>query len=183
MYESSLNLDVDSLGEIWFTVSYLNKVFHYGMDGTLKKQIVGKSPLYKAPDRLEPPKEIKELINWNETWTRVAGCAATQSGYVILMMTAGEQGKPLMPSYDPIESPHPPGGLFLDIYDREGKVVALGLHTPHRFLCVDPQDNIWFNLRPQTPENPAKDSPVVLGKFKLKLPPAAAKTAASAGTK
>jgi hypothetical protein len=181
------DLDVDSLGDIWCTFERRHKVFHYGMDGTPKNDIVGKSPLYKPPDRIKDPEALKERLLWYQTWTEVVSCAVTQSGYVILIMTAGEQGKSLMPTYAPDTPPYPaypyPGGLFLDIYDREGNTIVTGLHTPHRFLTVDKQDNLWFDLRPQTPENPAKGGPVVLGKFKLKLPPVAAKAVVSTGRK
>jgi hypothetical protein len=167
-------LDVDSLGDIWCTLERVNKVFHYGMDGSPKNEIVGKSPLYKDPLQWKEPEELKERRRWNETWTKVVNCAVTQSGYVILMMTAGGQGKSLVPTYRPDEPPYEPypGGLLLDIYDREGNTIVTGLHTPHRFLTVDKQDNLWFDLRSQTPENPSKDGPVVLGKYKLNLKPA-----------
>jgi hypothetical protein len=168
-YPGGMRMDVDSLGDIWFTFPSIYKVFHYGMDGSHKNDIVGKSPLYKAPDRPKAPQALKERLRWNQTWTEVVNCAVTQSGYVILIMRA------TMPSYEPPDKPpYPvyPGGLFLDIYDREGNMIAAGLHTPHRFLTVDKQDNFWFDLRPGTPENPAKDGPVVLGKYKLNLKPA-----------
>jgi len=164
------SIDIDSVGDIWCTFPYLYKVFRYGMDGKQKGEIAGKSRVYKAPQRLNGPMARKERVKWLQTWTVVADCAATQSGYVILVMTAGEKGKSLVPVYDP-ESDINAGGFFIDIYDREGNLIAGGLHTPHRFLTVDKQDYIWFDLRPGTPENPGKDGPAVLGKFKLNLKP------------
>jgi hypothetical protein len=178
-------VDVDSLGDIWCTFQPFYKVFHYGMDGTPKREIAGKSPVFKRPASLKAPGSHKKWLRWLRTWTPVVDCAATQSGYVILVMLAGEAGKPHMKNYDP-EGDMYEGGFFIDIYDREGNLMAGGLHTPHRFLCVDDQDNIWFDLRPDTPENPGpplskgrsnpkKESPAVLGKFKLNLPPVARK--------
>ncbi|HXF49803.1 MAG TPA: hypothetical protein VNL73_10335 [Verrucomicrobiae bacterium] len=159
-------LDVDSMGDIWCTFPVFYKVFHYGVDGTQKKEIIGQSPLFTPPDRLKFSGSGKKWYKWLKTWTPTVGCAATQSGYVLLVMLAGEKGKPFVKSYDP-EGKYD-GGFFVDIYDREGNMIAAGLHTPHRFLCVDDKDNLWFALAPGTLENP-KDGPVVLGKYRLNL--------------
>jgi hypothetical protein len=88
-------------------------------------------------------------------------------------MLAGEKGKPYVKNYNPERKYD--GGFFIDVYDREGNLIAGGLHTPHRFLCVDDKDNLWFALAPETPENPAKDGPVILAKYKLKMRPVAVK--------
>jgi len=179
------SVDVDSLGDIWCTFRLFHKVFHYGMDGAPKGDIIGKSSVFKQPRDLKVPTSHKKWLHWLKTWTPVVDCGVTQSGYVILVMLAGEDGRPYMRNYDP-EGDMYEGGFFIDIYDREGNMIAGGLHTPHRFLCVDPKDNIWFDLRPDTPENPGpplskgrskpeKEPPAVLGKFKLNLPLAASK--------
>ncbi len=169
-------LSLDSLGDIWCTHSAFYKVFHYGVDGTQKKGITGKSSVFTPPDLSKrPTSSLKKRYQWFKTWTPIMECAATQSGYIILSMLAGEKGKPFMKNYDPEPLALYGGGIFLDVYDREGNLIVSGLHTPHRFLCVDSEDNLWFVLAPQTPENPAKDGPVVLGKYKLNLKPAMAK--------
>jgi len=151
----------------------------------VSRDIIGKSSVFKQPRDLKVPTSHKKWLHWLKTWTPVVDCGVTQSGYVILVMLAGEDGRPYMRNYDP-EGDMYEGGFFIDIYDREGNMIAGGLHTPHRFLCVDPKDNIWFDLRPDTPENPGpplskgrskpeKEPPAVLGKFKLNLPLAASK--------
>ncbi|HXF49436.1 MAG TPA: hypothetical protein VNL73_08450 [Verrucomicrobiae bacterium] len=184
-YYNFEGLDVDSLGDIWCVFDPFYKVFHYGMDGTSKGEILGKSSVFKSPQDRKAPSSTKKWLRWLKSWTPVVDCAATQSGYVILVMLAGEAGKPYMKSYDP-EGDMYEGGFFIDIYDREGNMITGGLHTPHRFLCVDDKDNLWFDLRPDTPENPGpplskgrskpeKEPTAVLGKFRLKLPPAARK--------
>jgi len=71
------------------------------------------------------------------------------------------------------------GGFFVDIYDRQGNLIAGGLHTPHRFLTVDNKDYMWFDLCNGTPENPSKTGPIVLGKFRLNLKPVTVKTVVS----
>lgn len=178
-------LDVDSIGDIWCVIEPLYKVFHYGMDGASKKEIAGQSRVFKKPNDSRKPSAHKKWLRWLKSWTPVMDCGVTQSGYVILVMLAGESGKPFMKNYDP-EGDMYEGGFFIDVYDREGNLMAGGLHTPHRFLCVDDKDNVWFDLRPDTPENPGpplskgrakpeKEPPAVLGKFKLNLPPAARK--------
>lgn len=177
-------MDVDSLGDIWCIFEPLYKVFHYGMNGTPKGEIVGKSAVYR-PANFPMPTSQKQWQRWIKSWTPVVNCGVTQSGYVLLVMLANEQGKPYMKDYDP-DGDYMEGGFFIDIYDREGNLIAGGLHTPHRFLCVDPQDNIWFDLRPDTPENPGpplskgrskpdREPPAVLGKYRLTLKPVMAK--------
>lgn len=178
-------MDVDSMGDIWCIYENLYKVFHYGMDGQPKSDIAGKSSVFRPPDNPKNPESHKKWLRWFKSWTPVVDCRVTQSGYVLLVMLANDQGKPYMKNYDP-DGDYMEGGFFIDIYDREGNLIAGGLHTPHRFLCVDPQDNIWFDLRPDTPENPGpplskgrskpdKEPPAVLGKYRLNLKPAMAK--------
>lgn len=175
-------LTVDSLGDVWCTHSAFYKVFHFGVDGTHRKDIMGKSSVFIPPDLSKSPNSLKKWYQWLKTWTPVVECAATKSGYVILSMLAGQKGKPLMKNYDSEPMAIYGGGIFLDIYNREGNLIAGGLHTPHRFLCVDDKDNLWFVLAPQTPENPAKDGLVILGKYKLNLKPVVAEDeAAKAG--
>ncbi|HXF49997.1 MAG TPA: hypothetical protein VNL73_11320 [Verrucomicrobiae bacterium] len=163
------SVDVDTAGDVWCVYPPFHKVFRYGINGSRKKEIVGKTQLFKPPDKLKGPISRKSWLKWLKTWTPVVECAATQSGYVLLVMLAGEKGKPFVKNYNPERMYD--GGFFIDIYDREGNLMAGGLHTPHRFLCVDDKDNLWFALAPETPENPAKDGPVVLGKYKLNLKP------------
>lgn len=177
-------IDVDSLGDIWCIFEPLYKVFHYGLDGTPKGEIAGKSPVFRQAN-FPMPTSQKQWQRWIKSWTPPMECGVTQSGYVLLVTLANEQGKPHMKNYDP-DGDCREGGFFIDIYDREGNLIAGGLHTPHRFLCVDPHDNIWFDLRPDTPENPGpplsrgrskpeKEPPAVLGKYKLNLKPVMAK--------
>lgn len=165
-------LDVDTTGDIWCTVLTHYGVFRYGKDGSRKKGIVGKTSLFTpAPPRTE--KGRRGWLRWIKSWTPVLDCAVTRSGYVLLVMLAGEKGKPYVKSYNPERKYD--GGFFIDVYDREGNMMAGGLHTPHRFLCIDDKDNLWFALAPETPENPAKDGLVILAKYRLKLKPIAAK--------
>jgi len=158
------SFDVDE-GDMIYAAQHCDyQVSKYDRNGKLVNSY-GKAPYYfKPPDagkkidfknydsQFDLIKKLKEL---SASWTKVVGLMVVKNKYVIIVLESNNLIKGFNKKY------------IIDVWDKEGKLVAGGIETDSRLLCKDKESFLYFLTYTDEEEPAAKDPQYKIGKYSL----------------
>jgi len=159
-YYSLCSFDIDSENYIYATQATEYKIYKYDSEGNLLKKFGKAPPYYIRPQKFPSPEKWqlmsdKEQENIINSWTHLTKVILVKNKYLLLVLERKEQAKK--------------GYKFLiDIFDKNGDLIAGGIGTNYKLLCKDKDDNLYFLIYTNE-EEPEGEPRYIIGKYSLKL--------------
>lgn len=160
------SFDIDNNDRIYATQMNRYLISIFDSDGNLLKTF-GHTPHYfKPPDpniRIDYSKfknqaALKEkLEQLSKSWTKIISLNVINDKHLILQIEMNGLIKNIDKKY------------VLDIWNKEGVLVAGGIQTDYKLLCVDKAGYIYFLLHTDEEKASGKEPTYLIGKYKLTL--------------
>jgi hypothetical protein len=128
-FTAGVLFDIDEDSHLYCAQPVAYEISKYDFEGKLIKEFSREAYFYTEPTAISEKDTSKAFLNaWIDSWTQVANIKVSPSGFVFVVFNI-----------------HKPTEFVIDIYNKEGELVKVGISTDLRLLCFDQNNFAYFS--------------------------------------